>query len=133
MGLTFFANRVCEFCGKPIPDQAHSSRKHCEYLKIDGVIKDCKTAKARQNDLAERIYFQSRITEIKNMDKKIEAMIENKGDTITLEDIEAYDIHLDKASELRIEESGEFVCKYYQYSILVNPIKKSFKIFRDDK
>lgn len=105
---TYLLNRACEYCGEPIADLAHLSRTHCEYQNNDGIIKDCKTAKARQNDFDERQYFQNCISEIRGIDKRIALMIEKKGENVNLQDLEAYDIHLDKPSELSYKTNGIF-------------------------
>lgn len=130
--LTYLLNRACEYCGEPIADQTHSSRTHCEYENNDGIIKDCKTAKARQNDLDERQYFQNRNNEIRGIDRRIALMIENKGENVNLQDLEAYDIHLDKPSELSYKTNGHFSCKYYHYNIECNPHLQTFKILKND-
>jgi hypothetical protein len=130
--LTYYDKRECVFCGELIEDQAHSSRKHCEYKIIDGTIKDCKTAKARENDLEERKYFENRKSEIKGIDKLIAMMYEKKGENVNLQDLEAYDIHLDKPSEFIYKANGQFTCKYYLYSIHCNPHLQTYKILKND-
>ena len=129
---TYLLNRACEYCDERIADQAHSSRTHCEYQNNDGTIKDCKTAKARENDLEERKYFENLKSEIKGIDKRIAMMIEKKGQNVSIQDLEAYDIHLDKPSELSPKENGQFTCRYYHYSIECNPHLQTFKILTND-
>jgi hypothetical protein len=130
--LTYLLNRACEYCGERIADQAHSARIHCEHEINDGIIKDCKTAKARENDSEERKYFENRKSEIKGIDKRIALMYEKKGENVNLQDLEAYDIHLDKPSELSCDKNGQFTCKYYLYSIHFNPLSLTYKIIKND-
>ncbi len=130
--LTYYDKRECVFCGERIADQAHSARIHCEHEINDGIIKDCKTAKARENDSEERKYFENRKSEIKGIDKRIALMYEKKGENVNLQDLEAYDIHLDKPSELSCDKNGQFTCKYYLYSIHFNPRSLTYKIIKND-
>ena len=97
MEPTYLLNRKCENCNEPIADQEHDSRKHCFYQNIDGVVYDCKTEKHRKEDAYEREIFRLHKQLIKEMDKRIEAMLKEKGDKVSFEDLEAYDIHLDKS------------------------------------
>ena len=54
--------------------------------KINGVIKDCKTAKARQNDEEERELFRKHRETVKGIDNRINKMLKEKGNYVSLED-----------------------------------------------
>jgi hypothetical protein len=120
--------RFCEYCGDPLPLISKITRKHCEYSIVNGVIKDCKTAKARQNDKAEREFFQKLKSTIKGIDGRIKKMLIEKGNVVDLQDLEAYDIHLNKALHRDFKCDGQLICTYLNYIIHGNPITEKFQI-----
>ena len=127
---TYFNNRKCEFCGEPIADQAKSTRTHCVYDNTDGVIKDCKTAKARQNDEEERELFRKHREIIKGIDKSISKMVKEKGYVVDLDALKAYDIDLCLGLTMEIKLNGQFTSTYINYKIEGGPFESTFKILK---
>ncbi len=129
--LTYYDKRECVFCSEPIADQDRADKIHCEKQVINGEIVDCKTAKARVNDADMRQFFREHNAEIRAIDKRIGAMLKNKGEIVNFQDLEAYDIYLERAINTKLEKNGNFRCEYYLFSIDYNHIKKTFKLIKN--
>ncbi len=130
---TYLDKRECEYCEDPIADQAKSTRIHCEYKNDNGVIKDCKTAKARQNDEEERELFRKQRETIKGIDSRIKKMLKEKGDSVDLEALEAYDVDLTLGLSSETKPNGQFTSTYINYKIMGGPFNSKFKIVSNDK
>ena len=131
--LTFNDNRACIHCGKPLPDQLSKKRIYCEEIRDQNgnLIKDCKGAFNRQKNKPEVEMHRDIINEHKTVDERIDAMVAKKGDIVTTEDLNAYDIRLDSSLKFKISDYGLVESYFLKYLIISNPVFKTHKIIRN--
>lgn len=125
---TFDDARKCLNCEKLIPDQAHSTRKHCPPVKINGENFDCKTERHTQEDSPDDKRDREIIKNIKSIDKRILEMISHKGSIVTWEDLDAYFIQLSYSRIEYLKDNGEMSWEFIYHSINLDPSTKKLKI-----
>ena len=129
---TFKKQRKCLFCDTPIADQTHAIRKFCARIVLeDGSVKSCKDdyhiPRRKEN---EKHY--KRIFELHKMQhKSIKKLYEEKGEIVTMDDIEQYNIYLN----LRVEQAKEYGKNYYFFVeyLLIEINENQYKIAKHDR
>lgn len=110
--LTYKQGRKCLHCETPIADQIHQGRKFCEREVLpDGSVKSCKDdfnarlRKERDKPFRQQNAFQKRLS------LAIDNLYRTKGEHITVDDLERYEIWLKQA--LRHEPKGERLFNFH--------------------
>ena len=120
--LTFEQHRECLECEKPIADQEHAIRKFCEkYYDESGQVHDCKTHYHTNKNKPEREIHSNIIRDQKFFAKQISEMILKKGEEVTTEDLNAYDITLTESIKFEIKKNGTATSVFLNYTITSNP------------
>ena len=103
--LTYTQGRKCLHCEAPIADHIHQGRKFCEREVLPyGSVKSChddynaRLRKERGTPFREQTAFQ------KKLSMAITALYQAKGEDVTVDDLDRYDIPLEWA--LRREDKG---------------------------
>lgn len=116
---TYYLNRKCLFCHKPIADQEHASLKYCRWKILpNGTVGCCKDDFYIAKRKIVNPPYNSIAQHHKLMHERIEELLKVKGDTVTLEDINRYGIILQKAVEIRNNGNGSTVLFFVEYSII---------------
>ena len=130
---TYYDERSCEFCNKPIPDQEHATRKFCPKSYDNfGKVKDCKTAFHRLKDQPEREVQSSIINYHKTVAERIDMMVKKKGSLVNTEDLNAYEIQLCSPISYQLKSNGEFISEFLQHTIISNLKTFTHKIIRHE-
>ena len=128
MEPTYYNKRKCQNCNSPISDQTHALRKSCPRIKLeDGTVLSCKDDFHSKRNRKDNQAYRNLIKHHKMMDKKITSLLRNKGENVTLEDINRYGIILNVPLQISKNEHGEFTYMFMHHSIIL--IKQNeFKI-----
>jgi hypothetical protein len=115
---TYYLNRKCLFCHKPIADQEHGSLFYCRRKILpDGTVGCCKD----DFHIAKRKKVNPPYISIakhhKTMDERIEYLFILKGERVTLEDINRYGIDLKRPVEIKRNAEGKITYFFVGYSI----------------
>lgn len=92
---TYIKGRKCEYCGKPIADHLHDSRKHClPEILSDGSLKDCKIKKNNEIMGIKNKENKAIINEWKQLLERVKKLVALKGSVVTTEDLNFHEISL---------------------------------------
>ena len=119
--LTYYDERSCEFCFKPIADQEHATRRFChKTYDYFGKVNDCKTAFHRLKDQPEREVQSSIINYHKSVAERINRMVETKGVLVSTEDLNAYEIQLCSPISYQLKSNGDLISDFLHHTIISN-------------
>jgi hypothetical protein len=129
--FTYFQNRKCRYCRKPIPDQEHGLRKFCQTTDLpNGNRYSCKEFfHARKKKISNRKYCGI-VKHFKKMDFALRRLINEKGNTVTVEDLNHFGINLQRPVEFVII-AGKNHFFFSEYFIEQNG--NDFKITNHDR
>jgi hypothetical protein len=127
-GFTYYLNRKCEHCGKPIEDQARTSKRHCSAWTDEyGQKHDCKRQKHADKHSREDEYLQAIIARSKDQNKKIAKALADHGEVLTTDNLNAYGIYLPFCDE-HFTDGHTLTSKYIDFTIVSNPNTHSHRI-----
>jgi hypothetical protein len=119
--FTYINNRKCEYCSKPIEDQARINRKHCHPWKDEfGVQHSCKRLKHSVKHEREDEILLEHNSRAKNLNKMISKMLTDHGDQVTSEIIDAYGICLSESEHFEFD-GHQFTSYFIDFTIYSNP------------
>lgn len=131
---TYYIERKCLKCKKAIPDQAHGLIKFCEREVLpDGSIKSCKddfNAAKRKKKMGpyKAIGYYHKL-----MHDRIEILLREKGELVSLDEILSYGINLTRAVESDYDQDeGDFIHYFVGYTFR-EYLEKEFLITVDNK
>jgi hypothetical protein len=130
---TYNNKRKCLHCGAPIADQKHSSTKFCPRVKLsDGTIQSCKDdyhSPLRKDRNAP----YKRIAEFhKDAHRRINCLLDAKGETVTVEQINQYGINLYKSFEMVLDSMQRPTFRFVEFEFI--PLgNKQYKINKHGK
>ena len=132
--FTYLKNRTCRHCGEPIADQDDLKKEFCEKTYNEfGKVKDCKTAHHRENDKPDRVMHARIINNQKAISTRLEFLIKKKGDQVSTEDLDTYEINLSESLNFKIEKNGTMISQFLNHTIISNPFTEIHKIQYHDK
>lgn len=130
---TFKLGRKCRNCKKPIPDNEHAAREFCEVTRdANGNVKDCKTQYHRMLDSDEREKLRNFNANQRFIADQLETLISKKGNEVSTDDLDAYDIILNDAMQFKIAENGTLTSTFLNHTIISNPINNKHKILTNE-
>lgn len=131
---TYLEERACLNCGTPLADQLPGKRTFCkeERDKNGKLIKDCKGLYNRLINKPSRDEQKAIVNELRTTDERIERMVAKKGNLVTTEDLDAYDIQLSSPLSYNINRYGQLTSLFLGFTIISNPISQTHKIKRND-
>ena len=133
-GFTYIQKRACKQCAAPIYDQAHKSQIFCEITYDEnGKVRDCKTAYHRANDKPERERQALLNAQNKALKSRIEYLVSQKGNLVTTEMLDTYDIDLAFSIQYSISKQGILKSIFLGYEIESNPFNNLHKISNHDQ
>ncbi len=95
---TYLTGRKCLHCGVRIPDQKHLALKFCDYIELGIPSKEsCKNkywSKKKKIDLKA---YRMLVNFHRSMNNRITHLMLNKGENVTIEDINKYGIILKRS------------------------------------
>ncbi len=132
--FTYLKNRVCRQCGEPIADQDKITKEFCEktYDKF-GKPKDCKTAWHRENDKPNRTVHSRIINNLNAISSRLDFLIKRKGEQVSTEDLDIYEINLSECLNYHIEKNGTLTSEFLNHTIVSNPFTEIHKIQYHEK
>lgn len=131
---TYFTNRVCQNCGKPIADQERKSRIYCPPVRDDKgkIIQDCRRQKHQFKHQPEEDFLLDYCAMQRETRKRIEAALKDHGDELTEQILTAYHIQLDTCIR-HYDHGGTTVVEFLGYDIIINPYYLTLKVVKNDK
>jgi len=118
---TYFLNRKCEYCGKPIEDQATATRKHClPWIDEFGVKHSCKRLKHTVKHEREDQILLEYNGRAKSHNKMIAKMLTDHGDVVTSQIIDSYGITLTDAISIEVD-IHQWIFHFIDFTIISNP------------
>ena len=133
-GFTYLQNRRCKHCEAPIYDQAHKSQIFCEVTYDEnGKVRDCKTSYHRANDKPDRERQSEINARNKALKSRIEFLVTTKGNLVTTEMLDTYDIDLASSLQFSITKQGILTSIFLGYKIESNPFNNIHKISNHDQ
>jgi hypothetical protein len=132
MEISYLNKRKCLHCGTPIADQEHGSTKFCEReVMPDGTIKSCHDDYHSERRKKINAPFMQLAYHQKQNHLKIGRLLEEKGEKVSLEQIDAYQIDLSKPIQIGVDGNRQFIFYFHQFAIQQLPNNK-FKISKHD-
>ena len=132
--FTYLKNRVCRQCGEPIADQDDIKKEFCEktYDKF-GKVRDCKTTWHRENDKPDRALHSRIINNQKAISTRLEFLFKKKGELVSTEDLDTYEVNLSESLNFKIEKNGTLTSQFLNHTIVSNPFTEIHKIQNHEK
>ncbi len=113
-GSAHTQGRQCLHCGAPIADHIHKGRKFCEReVLADGSVQSCKDDFNARLRKERDESFRGRTALQKRLSIAIAALYKNKGERVTTDDLDRYEIPLEDA--LRQEPKGGLFDFYFHH------------------
>jgi hypothetical protein len=126
--FTYFNNRKCVYCEKPIEDQARPNKIHCSpRTDENGVKHDCKRRKHSFNHGHEDEILQAHNAKAKDLNKKIMKLLTDQGNLVTTHELNAYGIILNDGITFTFD-GHTLTTQFIDYTIVSNPIANSHEI-----
>lgn len=126
---TYTQNRKCMNCNKPIADKEHGLQKFCPKEKLpNGTIKNCKDeywSKIRKEEMEPFnviAFFQ------RDQFKRLEMLIKEKGDLVTIEDINRFGVDLSRPVKFILKQDRTYEFYFHKYVVHQLP-NNQFKIY----
>lgn len=133
-GFTYLQKRACKHCHAPIYDQAHKSQIFCEVTYDEnGKVRDCRTSYHRMNDKPEREKQAHLNAQNKSLKSRIEFLVSSKGNMVTTEMLDTYEIDLAHSIQYSISKQGILTSIFLGYKIESNPFSNLHKISNHDQ
>ncbi|MFC4233595.1 hypothetical protein ACFOW1_16990, partial [Parasediminibacterium paludis] len=109
-----------------IADGEHASRIFCQTTKnTDGTVRDCKTDFHTRKNSPIKKADRATINAWKEMYRRAIKMVDLKGNTVSTDDLNAYDIFLETAIRNEIHTDCSMTSYFRGFSILTNPFKET--------
>jgi len=129
---TYDKGRKCLNCPALIADQEHGSRRFCEEIVYDdGSIKNCKDDHHSQLRREEMFLYTSLGYYYRDVNRRIEELLIEVGEVVTLDDIEGKGIDLERNLKLVEHASGLHTFYFLPYAIQQITINQ-FKIIKHE-
>ncbi|WP_121356173.1 hypothetical protein [Flavisolibacter nicotianae] len=104
--LTYYDDRHCENCDKPIPDQEHKLRNHCRtYVDDNGNVVSCKDDKNADRRRITEEQYRKYVALHKQQFQAIEKLLNTFEHTVTIDQLNHAGVQLDK-NVTYTEENG---------------------------
>jgi hypothetical protein len=101
-GYTYFKKRQCLKCGTKIGDQVHAARKFCpRIIDFDGSVKSCKDDFHSKKRKGVNGPYIDLMKENKFLSGQITKLLSDKGDKVSINDLDVYSIDLSKSKILK--------------------------------
>ena len=126
--FTYLFGRRCEYCKKPIEDQARPNKTHCTaWTDENGIKHDCKRRKHTFNHGREDEILQAKNAEAKDLNKKIMKLLADQGEFVTTQELNAYGITLTGCNDFTFD-GHTLTTQFIDFIIVSNPNTNSHEI-----
>ena len=115
---TYELGRLCLHCGLPIADQVHKGRLYHERIEFtDGTVKDCKEAAYAPIRKANLDLIKPIGLYYKEISDTIKELITEKGEAVSLEEINRKGIQLQRRLMQEEHTPGLFTFYFHPYAL----------------
>ncbi|RYZ56094.1 MAG: hypothetical protein EOP49_01285 [Sphingobacteriales bacterium] len=132
MQSTYELKRSCLYCGAKIADNEHGTRKFCYRTENeDGSIRDCKSDFHAEQRAAEMQPYLKLAYALRDTDKALKSLITEKGERVSLEELNRAGVDIMSFSRLRPNKYGHYDFHFVAFR-LEQVLPDSFKIVQHE-